>query len=257
MLPSVSNLFKRAFAPYRTHPKVILKFTLLFFLPIFVVELAGFSVDLISIVYGIVPTGALLFIVGAICMSLLSLWFTISYIQALADMDEGRPLQATKEYLKKTARLILPVFGLSFLVGLIVVGGFILVIIPGIIFSIWFTFVAQARVLDKKKGVSALGFSRTLVKGNWWGVFGRIVVGILAVLAIMAVYQSIVNMFSHFDVDTLTFQKLTVFSFILTIITSAVQAIVTPFASGIPTILYLDLKKSKPASENPGTEVEE
>ncbi len=257
MLPSVSNLFKRAYAPYRTHPKVIFKFILLFFLPIFVVGLTRFSVDLISIVYGIVPAGALLFVVGAICMSLLSLWFTISYIQALADMEEGRSLQTIKEYLKKTAHLILPVFGLSFLVGLIVLGGFILVIIPGIIFSIWFTFVAQARVLDQKKGISSLGFSRALVRGNWWGVFGRIVVGILVVLAIMAVYQSIVNIFSRFDVDTLTFQKLTAFSFVLTVITAAVQAIVTPFASGIPTILYLDLKKSKPASEDSLSKVEE
>ncbi len=248
----MSDLVRRASAPYRSHPTLLLKFILLFFIPIFAIGITRFSLDLIGLVYDIIATGTIVLMIGAISMSLLSLWTTLSYIQAIADIDEGRPVRTVKEYFKKTWGLILPVFGLSLIVGLIVVGGFILLIIPGIIFGIWFTFIAQARVLDQKKGFSALGFSRSLVKGNWWGIFGRIVVGMLIVFAITTVYQNIVNIFSRFDINTLTFQKLTISAFVLTIITSIVHASLSPFATSIPTILYLDLKKTLGATEDTG-----
>lgn len=251
MLPAVSNLFKRAYAPYRAHPKLTTQFIALFFLPVFFIGITKFSVDLIGLVYGIVTTGALLLLVGGVVMSLVSLWFSIAYIQALADIDNGTAPNTVGTYLKRSRGMILPIFGLTFLVGLIVLGGFVLLIIPGIIFSIWFVFTVQARVLDQKKGVSALGFSRLLVKNNWWGVFGRIVLGMLTIFAIMSIYQGIVNSLSSFDLTTLTFQKLTIFSFIITLITSALQALITPFASGIPTILYLDLKKSATTPVDP------
>ena len=101
MLPTMSDLVRRASAPYRSHPTLLLKFILLFFIPIFAIGITRFSLDLIGLVYDIIATGTIVLMVGAISMSLLSLWTTLSYIQAIADIDEGRPVRTVKEYFKK------------------------------------------------------------------------------------------------------------------------------------------------------------
>lgn len=74
-------------------------------------------------------------------------------------------------------------FWISLLVGLAVLGGLILVIIPGIIFAVWFCFSMFVFVSEGIKGTSALKRSKQLVQGYWWPIFGRIVVlWIVAVL---------------------------------------------------------------------------
>lgn len=255
MLPTLSDLFSRALRPYSTHPKFLVGFITLFFLPIFFLGMLKFSTDLIGLVYDSMAINGLFLLVGSIFFSLISVWFTVAYTQAFADLDTGKNPEKIKTYLKKTYRLTLPAFGLSILVGLIVFGGFILLIIPGIIFSIWFALTIQARVLGNKKGLQALTYSRTLVQGNWWAVFVRITAGIFCILAIMSIYQTLVNIFAPFDLNTLTFQKLSVKFFILTVLTSILQAILTPFASAIPTILYLDLtKQTLPSTKEPVSE---
>ncbi len=251
MLPAVGDLFKRALAPYHKFPKFMAGFLVLMFLPVLFIGMTKFSLDLIGLVYGTVSFNSVLWIIGSVLMSLASLWFTLAYMPALADIDSGKTPEKIGTYLKRTRGLILPAFGLTILVGLIVTGGFILLIIPGIIFSIWFVFTLQARVLDQKKGTSALSQSKSLVAGNWWGVFGRIVLATIIVTVCMGIVESIFNSFFPGDLDLLTFQTLTVLSFVVTVLTAAIQAIFTPFAGAIPTLMYLDLKKVKPSNVDP------
>ncbi len=226
-------------------------FIALMFLPVLFIGMTKFSLDLIGLVYGTVSFNSVLWIIGSVLMSLASLWSTLAYMLALADIDSNKMPEKIGTYLKKTRGLILPTFGLTIVVSLIVAGGFILLLIPGIIFSIWFVFTLQARVLDQKKGTSALSQSKSLVAGNWWGVFGRIVLATIIVTICMSIVETIFNSFFPGDLNLLTFQTLTVLSFVITLLTAAIQAIFTPFASAIPTIMYLDLKKGKLASNDP------
>lgn len=65
---------------------------------------------------------------------------------------------------------------LSALLFLIILGGSILLIIPGILFSVWFTF-AKFIFIDQGLGIKAsLGKSRELLKGRFWSVFWRLLV---------------------------------------------------------------------------------
>ncbi|MEX0913162.1 MAG: YciC family protein [Candidatus Paceibacterota bacterium] len=78
--------------------------------------------------------------------------------------------------------------GLSILMGLILLVGFILLIIPGVILSVWFAFATMVLILERSGIVGSLRRSREYVKGKWWGVFGRILVAILfAVLAMIVI----------------------------------------------------------------------
>ncbi len=55
--------------------------------------------------------------------------------------------------------------GTSILAGLAIMGGYFLLIVPGILFSIWFAFIAQVVVVEDLSGSAALGRSRDLTKG--------------------------------------------------------------------------------------------
>ncbi len=251
MLLPVSDLFKRAFTPYHKFPKLITGFIVLMCLPILFFGIAKFSFDLIGLVYGTMVPAAYLLGIGSLIVSILSLWFTLTYILAVVDIDSGVAPQKLSGYLKKSRIYIIPAIGLTLLGGLIVLGGLILLIIPGIIFSIWLMFTLHARVIDEKKGLSALSWSKTLVSGNWWGVFGRSILSVLLVSILMSALGSILGALFQVDLENLTFQKLTIVNFILTVLIALMQAVFTPFASAIPTILYLDLKRSKSGSPDP------
>lgn len=62
------------------------------------------------------------------------------------------------------------------LVGLAVLGGFILLIVPGFIFLTRFWVSEPALVIEDRRGREALKRSWNLVKGRSWPVFGTIVV---------------------------------------------------------------------------------
>ena len=59
------------------------------------------------------------------------------------------------------------------LVSLITTLGFILLIVPGIIFLTRYVFVPFIVILDHKSGREALAYSTSLVKGRFWAIFGR------------------------------------------------------------------------------------
>lgn len=58
---------------------------------------------------------------------------------------------------------------------LIIIGGTILLVIPGIIFSLWFIFAIHSFVFEDKKGMEALYRSKQLLSGNFWKVMWRLV----------------------------------------------------------------------------------
>jgi hypothetical protein len=57
------------------------------------------------------------------------------------------------------------------LAGVIILAATLLLIIPGIIFSVNYVFVLLVIALRDKHGTSALAYSHDLVKGQWWRVF--------------------------------------------------------------------------------------
>lgn len=74
--------------------------------------------------------------------------------------------------------------GSTLLAGLIVVGLLFLLIIPGIIWSVYYVFVVYAVALRGLSGKKALDYSKRLVKGHWLEVFAYLfVIQLLGILA--------------------------------------------------------------------------
>ncbi len=62
------------------------------------------------------------------------------------------------------------------LVGFIITGGFLLLIIPGVIFLVWFAFAQFILASEDERGMNALLKSKEYVKGKWFDVFLRLFV---------------------------------------------------------------------------------
>lgn len=81
---------------------------------------------------------------------------------------------------------------ISILTGVIVFVGFVLFIIPGIIFAVWLAFSVFVLLVEGKGGVAALKQSKEYVTGKWMAVFGRIL-ALLAVSIILGIIVGIVG----------------------------------------------------------------
>jgi hypothetical protein len=78
-------------------------------------------------------------------------------------------------------RVVAPLFMTAFLVGLITTGGFLLLVIPGIIFTIWYSQAVTVAIIEEERPIRSLTRSKKLVKGRLWDVFFYIFVGTLAI----------------------------------------------------------------------------
>jgi hypothetical protein len=108
--------------------------------------------------------------------------FTGMVVELVADVRDGRRDASVGQLL----RAVSPVLGQLILVGLAagvaILIGFILFIVPGLVLlTIWAVF-APVVVLEHPSGLTALGRSRALVRGNAWRVFAVILLLIIGVV---------------------------------------------------------------------------
>lgn len=100
-------------------------------------------------------------------------WVAAASIYAIVD-ETG-----VKESLGLALGRIRAFLWLFSLVGLIIGGGYGLLIIPGILFTVWFFFAQYILAAEDTRGMDALLKSREYVRGHGWAVFGRILLAML------------------------------------------------------------------------------
>jgi hypothetical protein len=84
-------------------------------------------------------------------------------IHAVAKLYLGQDVTAVEAVKYGFSRLG-PLIGTSFLMYLAIAGGLILLIIPGILFALWFSLSMHVVVIEGTSGTTALGRSRRLVR---------------------------------------------------------------------------------------------
>lgn len=177
----------------------------------------SFSVDKIpslNVILAAIPV-ATIFLIAAV---IVGTWINISYVLAADQITNGH-LLGVKETLSVAWKKIWKYLVVSGLGGLIVMLGFALVIIPGIIFMVLFGFATIIVVLTQTGAIDSLKKSKNLVSGYFWAVLGRFLVfGLLAGLI----------------------------SFVLTFIPvlgSFASILISPFFILLNVMLYKDLQK--------------
>jgi len=103
-----------------------------------------------------------------------------------------------RESYRKGFKILSSYIWVYFLLTIIIAGGFLLFIIPGILFSIWFSLALFVLIFEGKRGFDALFRSKQLVKGKFWRVLLRflglgLIIGIGLFLILVLVSFGIEN----------------------------------------------------------------
>jgi len=127
-------------------------------------------------------SGLLIFlaILFVIIIFIIQIWSQIALLYAIKDREENI---GAREAYRRGWRKILSFLWVGLLAGLAVLGGFLLLIVPGIIFAVWFSLTSFVLIAEDIKGVKALRKSKEYVKGRWGGVFWRFLfIGALSII---------------------------------------------------------------------------
>jgi hypothetical protein len=168
-------------------------------------------------------------LLGAVVGLLLYQVLTGAITRAVAAEAAGEDPTVEHSYQFGFARLG-PILLVSILVGLAVLGGLILLVIPGIYIGVRLAVSIQALVVEGRRGTEAMRRSWALVGGHWWHSFGTLILA--------ALITGVVN-----GVITAPFGS---GAWFVQGIAAAVAAGVTlPYSALVGVLLYLDLRARK------------
>ncbi|MCK4805982.1 MAG: hypothetical protein KAS91_02255, partial [Candidatus Pacebacteria bacterium] len=127
-----------------------------------------------------------------------------------------------KEIFQEAWKKLWQYFWITILVGFFTILSFIFFIIPGLIVAIYLMFCPYILIVEGEKGMNALKRSWNLVKGNWWKVFGRLIL-LNIVFSIISTILGLVN----------------------NLLGTIFQFLCMPLSIIFLYLIYLELKKSK------------
>ncbi len=177
-LTSPKQLLIESFATFKKTWKLLVRIGVLVAGPAFLlaamvmgIALAGYSVVAMILGFVLILTAVYFFS-----------WAYAAVLYALS-LPEGQAVRARDAY-KQTAQRVWPMVGVSILTSLIVMGGILLLIIPGIIFSVWYGMSRYIVVTEGLSPVESLKRSRAYVDGYFWPVIIRFLVIIALGIAV-------------------------------------------------------------------------
>jgi hypothetical protein len=178
-----------------------------------------------------------------------SIAMTPTIIDTFMKIDNGRGagLKLWPEY---TAgfKFFWVILGLGILQSLISIGSFVLLIIPGIIVSVFVGFYIFARIIDGKNGFSAFTESYSLVQGRWWKVFGRLFVAGLAYFV-----AAMVLLLIDFIIGLIFGSKSAITTILIAILPFAFTSVAVPLMLAYLFKMYGSLKATRLAPVATGT----
>ena len=233
-LPPIKELISNAWQLYKSRLKISILLQLIGLIPIIaMVVLVGggiFASDALE-------STALLIVAIIILIPLIAVLILLTTsIQIAQIMLFDMPVEelGIKSLLKKAYPKFWRFVGLSILTSLIIIGGFTLFIIPGIILMVYISFGAYFAMLDDKKAMESIRLSREYVRGYWWAVFGR---AMLLMLAIFVFYIVIGIISAILDLMGL--------SAVSSIISYGLNIILSPLYVALAFVLFKQLKANK------------
>lgn len=180
-MPKSLELLSRSIKFYKENFKAILEILavpLVLWALLLMFGIAGTTASFMT-GYGFFAT-VVIFIVVIVAI-VASVWQQVALYYFLNTKDKS--LRAM-DYYKASKDRLFPYFVTSFLAALVTFAGFLLLIVPGIIFFIRYSMANIIAVTENIEATAALRKSKEYVKGHWGQVAGRFSVLILAAMFI-------------------------------------------------------------------------
>ena len=239
----LSDVIERAFAFYRLHWRALMGFVAILVVPVqFLDEYLNRNYHH-ALFVGTRTTqsqaghaAVIALAISAITLFVVQPLVNGGLARAVASFHLGRTPGAG-DILDGALPFLGPVLLVMILYALVVLGGLILLVLPGIFFAIRFQFGVPAVVLEKERGTEALRRSWRLTKDNFWRLFGILLIaGILAAIA-NAIFTIPTVLATH---------NMGPSGWIIRAVGGSVAAVLTtPFTQLVAVLLYLDLRVRK------------
>ncbi len=237
MLINARSLIKESWLLYKDNFKLYLKIIVWPLIP--TVLAALLSAIKISPVAEI-PINLFFFLISFF----VGLFISIAIILAVDALLKKEKVDLRKIYNLSYSK-ILSYLWVSILAGLAVLFGIILLIIPGIILAVWFSFSIYILILENIKGAAALKASKNLVKDRFWAVLWRWFAPYLVYLIITAFAILIPIYFIGFLLGNPMAGFAEVTPWWSSLISNFIYFLLWPIFVNIGVILYQSLKKEK------------
>ncbi len=242
------NLYRRNFTGLRPY-------MLLLFIPALIMSLSG--------AIGVVLSALLPFSEAAVTvvLALLSLasWIfsmltSLALMIAQKHMVEAGTVTPWKDAYHQAWPFLLPVIWVSILVGLIVLAGLLLLLVPAVIFSFWYVFSVYETLFSGQRGYAALKASKALVSGRWAAIAWRVIAPGAVFALVMGLVTFLVTLpfgimspaSYGLGIDLATGPSLSTVGLEIghSLLSSLVTAVLSPLASLPLLLLYLEAKKT-------------
>ncbi|MDP8264471.1 MAG: hypothetical protein P9M12_03205 [Candidatus Aceula lacicola] len=167
MEENFSAIFKKSYDLFLKNIKVFSIVFFIFFVPMVVLILLGGGIFtfLKSADGGFFVISILVSGIAFIAITLFALLYSIALIKTIHNAAQGQAVSGMEMY--KEARGVLKPFAVvSVIVFIKVLLWSLLLIIPGIIFSVLYSFSQLSVILDEKRGNEALVLSKSVIKAN-------------------------------------------------------------------------------------------
>jgi hypothetical protein len=162
---SVGDTLSEVFHIYREQAGVLLPVAFWLFLGVGILE--GLLEDSVGILL-VLPLG--------LAVTFLYQGMVVELVQ---DVQDGRRDSSVGDLMRSALPVLLPLIGAGLLVGIGIVLGLVLLIVPGLfLLTIW-AVTAPVIVVERRGVFASLKRSRELVRGNGWPVLGTILVAFL------------------------------------------------------------------------------
>jgi hypothetical protein len=256
MLISISELILKSIALYKNNAKRFITYSFLIFVPgAFITIFSAILPILIPerFTLGIIGASYIIYILLAIILSFVSFWFSLAFIRVITKNYNGTAVGTMGEEIHEAKAIFWPSFWTYILTGLAVFGGMLLLVIPGIIFGLWFAFSIYVTAIDNKRPIQAMKTSKQLVDGRWWKVFWRILIPSLVFGIAIIIIQYIITLPLEYILENTNPQTLlyVTWGVLATLIISLCMLFLTPLITSVYIILYTELKKHPLQKETP------
>lgn len=241
-LLDVGEYLSLGWSEFAKNLQTFLIFTLLINLPIALVGLFLASSEEPSNVSNASVGIIILFVLISVVLGMLAV---LAVPQVIERSIRGQTLDATIALQNAVPKLFIAlVVGIiaSILVGV----GLILLLIPGIWLGTLLSFTYYA-IAVRNCGFNALDYSRSLIKGRWWAVFGRnLLLGLCFVLLfiLLALAIGIIS-------SIISLAGLAIVGIVVQLVSSLIFSLISYYSGAVYTVMFLNFDYTR----NPPSEI--
>jgi hypothetical protein len=213
-LPGINELLSEAWKVFTIRFKSLLAtylwqivLFLLAIVPAAILLIAGYALGYRSLEDLGAVEWVVMVLVGLFTMIALvyvQIWTQVALIVNILKRDTG---VTYKESYKQGRLFVGPYFWTSFLTAVLVLGGLVLLIVPGILLALWTIFASVIVVAENRKGMDAIVASREYMRGLAGKIIGRIIIvglvcfavffGATAIISVIPMDENILNLISQ------------------------------------------------------------